>query len=80
MEVEISPPMSIKMVKTMSWELEKTSISTVDILETVVADTDVKNKSKFLGSKEFVGSWLQNLQKNKTKERNGEKITKLNTK
>jgi hypothetical protein len=55
MEVKISPPMSIKMVKTMSWELEKTSISTVDILETVVADTDVKNRSKFLGLKE---SWV----------------------
>jgi hypothetical protein len=28
--------------------LENISISTVDMLETVVAETDVKNKSKFL--------------------------------
>ena len=55
MEVKISPPISIKIIKTMSWELEKTSISTVDILETVVADTDVKNRSMFLGLKE---SWV----------------------
>ncbi|CAB4262018.1 unnamed protein product [Prunus armeniaca] len=52
MEVKTSPPMNIKMVKMMSWALEKTSISTVDMLETVEAETEVKNKSKFLGRKE----------------------------
>lgn len=49
MEVKISPPRNIKTVKIMRWVFEKTSISTTDILETVVADTDVKNTSKSLG-------------------------------
>jgi hypothetical protein len=49
MEVKISPPNKIKMVKIMRWVFEKTSISTTDMLETVVADTDVKNTSKSLG-------------------------------
>ena len=40
---------NIKIVIIMSWMLEKTSISTVDTLETVVAETDVKNMSKSLG-------------------------------
>ncbi|XVF47591.1 hypothetical protein PTKIN_Ptkin03bG0122000 [Pterospermum kingtungense] len=52
MDVKTSPPISIKTVKMRSWELEKTSISTLDILETVAADTEVKNKSKFLGLKD----------------------------
>ncbi|KAK3014868.1 hypothetical protein RJ639_007969 [Escallonia herrerae] len=51
MEVKTSLPTNIKAVKTTSWASEKTSISTVDMLETVVADTDVKNKSKSLVSK-----------------------------
>ena len=33
----------------MSWVLENTSISIVDMLETVVAETEVKNTSKSLG-------------------------------
>ncbi|OMO85151.1 hypothetical protein CCACVL1_10382, partial [Corchorus capsularis] len=40
MEVNTFPPVNIRMVTIMSWELEKTSISTVDILESVVADTE----------------------------------------
>ena len=44
-----SPPKNIKIVIIMSWMLEKTSISIVDMLETVVAETDVKNRSKSLG-------------------------------
>lgn len=32
-----------------SWASEKTSISTVDMLETVEAETEVKNTSRFRG-------------------------------
>uniref|UniRef100_A0A2P2NP09 Uncharacterized protein n=1 Tax=Rhizophora mucronata TaxID=61149 RepID=A0A2P2NP09_RHIMU len=42
METNTSPPRNMRKVKTMSWESEKTSISTVDMLDTVAADTDVK--------------------------------------
>ena len=48
-EVNTSPPTNIKIVIIMSWELENTSISIVDMLETVVAETDVKNTSESLG-------------------------------
>ena len=37
------------MVIIMSWEWEKTSISTVDMLEMVIADTEVKKRSNSLG-------------------------------
>ena len=50
--MKISPPMNINMVITMSWVLEKTSISITVMLETVLADTDVKNKSRFPGLNE----------------------------
>ncbi|CBI40141.3 unnamed protein product, partial [Vitis vinifera] len=46
MEVKISPPISIKAVMITSWVLENSSISTVDMLETVDADTAVKNRSR----------------------------------
>ncbi|KAL4387557.1 hypothetical protein GQ457_09G012660 [Hibiscus cannabinus] len=52
MEVKTSPPTSIKTVIMISWVLEKISISTVDMLETVTADTDVKNTSMFVGLSE----------------------------
>ena len=48
MDVKISPPNSIKMVRIMSWELERTSISMADMLETVAADTEVKKRSNSL--------------------------------
>lgn len=54
METKTSPPINIKVVIIISWVFEKTSISTVDMLETVAADTEVKNTSIFLGLKESV--------------------------
>lgn len=55
MERMTSPPKSIKNMITMNWELEKSSISIVDMLETVADETDIKNKSKLLGSTELLG-------------------------
>lgn len=52
MEVKTSPPMNIKIVMSISCALEKTSISTVDMLETVAAETDVKKESMVLGLNE----------------------------
>ena len=46
--MKISPPNSIKMVRIMSWELERTSISMADMHETVAADTEVKKRSNSL--------------------------------
>ncbi|KAD5317865.1 hypothetical protein E3N88_17811 [Mikania micrantha] len=54
MDKNTSPPANIITVKTTSWVLEKDSISTVDMLETVAAETEVKNKSKFVGVKVVV--------------------------
>ncbi|GER36159.1 methionine--tRNA ligase [Striga asiatica] len=51
MEVKTSPPTNIKTVMKINWESEKTSISTVDMLETVAAETDVKSKSMSRGAK-----------------------------
>ncbi|KAG8373936.1 hypothetical protein BUALT_Bualt11G0077000 [Buddleja alternifolia] len=51
--------MNIKIVITINWAFEKTSISTVDMLDTVVAETDVKNKSMFLGLNEVKGLFNQ---------------------
>lgn len=48
-EVKTSPPESMRRVRTMSWELEKDSSSTVSMLETVLAETLMKNKSRWLG-------------------------------
>ncbi|EEF40241.1 conserved hypothetical protein [Ricinus communis] len=48
MEVKTSPPTNIKVVIIMSWVLEKASISTVDMLDTVVAETEVKKMSMSL--------------------------------
>lgn len=45
-EVKISPPMNIRIVRTISWVLEKASMSTVDMDETVMAETEVKKRSK----------------------------------
>lgn len=52
--MKTSPPINIKIVIMMSWAFEKTSISITDMLETVDAETEVKNKSNFLGVKEGV--------------------------
>lgn len=60
-DMKTSPPMDIKMIITMSWKLEKTSISTVDMLEFVSAETEVKNKSKLLGLKEGAVLGFENL-------------------
>lgn len=49
-DVKTSAPINIRTVSTTSWGFEKTSISTVDMLETVAAETEVKNRSKLLGS------------------------------
>ena len=49
MLVNTSPPRSIRRVMRRSWELEKDSISTATMLETVVADTDVKTRSRAEG-------------------------------
>lgn len=58
--------MNIKNVIRMSWELEKTSISTVDMLETVTEETEMKNKSKFLGVKStLLGFKILRIQKPK---------------
>ena len=46
MLVNTSPPRSISRVMRRSWELEKDSISTATMLDTVVADTDVKIRSR----------------------------------
>ena len=72
--------MNIKIVKIMSWGLEKTSISTVDMLETVVAETDVKNNSKFLGLKELWVLGLNALSKPKPRKEKKTKIKELNPK
>ncbi|KAJ6857583.1 hypothetical protein NC651_039104 [Populus alba x Populus x berolinensis] len=52
MEVKTSPPNNIKMVMMISWVLEKTSISTVDMLETVAEETEVKKMSRLAGLNE----------------------------
>lgn len=49
MLVNTSPPRSIRRVMRRSWELEKDSSSTATMLETVVADTDVKTRSRAEG-------------------------------
>ncbi len=49
MLVKTSPPSSMRRVMRRSWELEKDSISTATMLDTVVADTDVKIRSKSMG-------------------------------
>lgn len=49
-EVKTSPPMNMRTTRTQCWAGEKDSISTVDMLETVAAETDMKRRSKFLGS------------------------------
>jgi hypothetical protein len=49
MLVNTSPPRSMRRVRSRSWELEKVSISTATMLETVVADTDVKIRSTSMG-------------------------------
>ena len=46
MLVNTSPPRSIRRVMRRSWELEKDSISMATMLDTVVADTDVKTRSR----------------------------------
>lgn len=54
-EVKTSPPRSIRTVRIMNWVLENTSISTEDMLETVVAETEVKKMSRLFGVKEVLG-------------------------
>jgi hypothetical protein len=49
MLVNTSPPRSIRRVISRSWELEKDSISTASMLETVVDDTDMKIRSRSMG-------------------------------
>lgn len=49
MLVNTSPPRSIRRVKSRSWELEKDSISKATMLDTVVAETEVKMRSRSLG-------------------------------
>lgn len=49
-----SPPENIKRVIMESWVLEKISISIVDMLEDVAAETEVKNTSKSMGMGEVV--------------------------
>lgn len=48
METKTSPPRSMRAVMTMSWELEKASISIVDMVASVAEETDMKNKSRSL--------------------------------
>lgn len=64
--MKTSPPVNIKNVITMSWELEKTSISKVDILETVTEETLVKNKSKFVVDPLLLGFKFLRIKKPKT--------------
>lgn len=52
----------------------------VAMLETVVAETEVKNKSKSLGMKEGAGFWLRKFQSQETNHRNDHKVMKLNPK
>ncbi|KAL4383501.1 hypothetical protein GQ457_15G024460 [Hibiscus cannabinus] len=54
MEVNTSPPRNIRTVITTSWESENASISTVDMLDTVMEETEVKNRSTFRGLNEPV--------------------------
>jgi hypothetical protein len=49
MLVNTSPPRSIRRVMRRNWELEKDSSSTATMLETVVADTDVKTRLRAEG-------------------------------
>lgn len=68
MLVNTSPPRSIRRVMRRSCALEKDSISTAIMLETVVADTDVKSRSRAegLGTElDFMGRTLS-IKKPKT--------------
>nr|TKW06428.1 hypothetical protein SEVIR_7G242050v2 [Setaria viridis] len=44
-DMNTSPPANMSAVMIRSWPLENTSISTADMLDTVAADTAVKNMS-----------------------------------
>nr|GMC61293.1 unnamed protein product [Ipomoea batatas]GMC65006.1 unnamed protein product [Ipomoea batatas]GMD25744.1 unnamed protein product [Ipomoea batatas] len=54
-DVKHSPPRNIKKVMKISWRLENTSISTVDMLDTVAEETAVKNTSRSFSLNELVG-------------------------
>uniref|UniRef100_J3M178 Uncharacterized protein n=1 Tax=Oryza brachyantha TaxID=4533 RepID=J3M178_ORYBR len=57
-EMNTSPPSSVRSINTQSCWSEKSSISTVAILETVTVDTEVNIKSRVLGVGLCRGLWI----------------------